>query len=315
MATPAATLRQLQLRILPSLIRGVTPTDTSSPVSSLRLAHSLDWLTYTIPATVGWGRAFPESDTLWLTGEVLPNFKGYDTRLALTYGSVSFHTRYPHHKICVQFGGRDLRLLVEAGVDPQSLLAYALEYEAKVTRLDFALDVFGPSSPKELYEAWEEKTLKTPARSCKFLLTAERAKGETIKSYSTYIGKTDSNRWLRCYDKAAQLKAEGPWTRLEMVARDEVGTRLATAMLTNDLGSAGKQAIRDFVQCDIDWFNQAVTGPSVYIAASSRKDRNTREWLKNTILPTLQRVIAEDAAVGDVTIREAFLSELLQRPS
>jgi hypothetical protein len=272
----------------------------------------LDWFAYTVPFAVGWEHAFPTSAALHLTGEILSNIKGYDTRLALTYGSVSWHTRCPHHKICVQFTGRDLRLLKEAGGNPLDLLTHALDHEAKVTRLDFALDVFGPSSPKDLYEVWRADALKTPVRKCTFMQSSDRTKGEEGEAYTVYIGSEESDRRMRCYDKAAQLKVAGPWTRIELIARQGVGNRLATAMLDTDIGTAGKQAIRDFVQCDIDWFNQAVTGPSVYIAASSRQEHDTRHWLTETILPILGRVVDEDAAVGDVTIRQAFMDELLR---
>jgi hypothetical protein len=291
-----------------ALIRGVTPD--SRPAPHARIHHSLDWLTYTVPYEIGYEEAFPRHEALALTGEVLPNIKGYNTRLSLTHGSVSFHTDYPQQKICVQFTGQDLRLLRNAGVDLRNLLYYALGNGGWITRLDFVVDYYDPSSPRDLYQAWGDKTLRTPAHQCQFILAEDRREGEQEPAYTTYFGSNTSGRMLRCYDKAAQMKVCGPWTRIELVSRKERADRLGRAMCREDIGLVGKQAIRGFVQCKVAWFNDALTGPSVYIPAEPPKEHNTKRWLLDLVLPTLVKEVHKGAAEGDVEVRDKYLKAL-----
>jgi hypothetical protein len=291
-----------------TLTRGVTPqpSDPPAPGDKPRIEHCIHWLTYTVPYEVGYENAFLPHKALYLTGEVLPNIQGYNVRLALTYGSVSFHTQHPENKICVRLQGEDLQGARAAGVDVSDLLAYALGLGATITWLDFAVDYHGPSSPAELNEAWESGLVKAPTKYHKFEYSGVLVNGECQKAYTMYIGSEASQRSLRCYDKAAESNSQGPWTRIELVARKEYATRLVQAMLNEGIGEAGKQAIRDFVQCDIAWFNEAITGLSVYIEPSHRKNHKTIRWLLTQVLSPFHRTLVEEAIRGETEVRDAF---------
>jgi hypothetical protein len=223
---------------------------------------------------------------------------------------VSYHTAHPEHKICVQLLGDELQAARAEGVDESDLLAYALGLGATITRLDFAVDYHGLSSPVELNEAWESGLVKATTKRHEFRYSGVWVNGECQKAYTMYIGSEASQRWLRCYDKAAESNGPGPWTRIELVTRHEYATRLAQAMLNEGIGEAGKQAIRDFVQCDISWFNEALSGLSVYIEPSHRKNHKTIRWLLTRVLPALARVLEEEALRGETKVRDAFLTTL-----
>jgi hypothetical protein len=272
--------------------------------------HSIDWFAYSVPFDLGIENAFPRHGGLFLTERRLSNRKGYDTCFALSHGSASYHSLYPQQKIGVQFMGRDLAHLRAMGLDIAELIAYALSNNGEITRLDFAIDYFGPASPRDLYLAWEAKELRTLARQCLFMLSSDRTKEEQGEAYTTYLGSNSSERMLRCYDKAAQLNVSGPWTRAELVARKGYGNRVAKAMLQEGVGAAGKQAIRDFVQCNIDWFNEATTGPSVDIDPAPPSQSDTGAWLAGFVLPILLKEIDEALAVGDMTLWKTYMDAL-----
>jgi hypothetical protein len=290
-----------------TLTRGVTAQeDPSSPAEPPLVSHCLDWLTYTVPREVGLERAFLQHPALAITGEILPNIKGYDRHIAMTYGSISFHTRHPEHKICVLFRGKDLREARAAGVNVDHILADALAKQATITRLDFAVDYHGPSSPLELNEAVEMGLVKVPTRHHEYRYSCDRVKGEARKAHTVYLGSQSSERRLRCYDKAAQLKVSGPWTRIELVVQKGYGNRLAKAMVQEGIGAAGKQALREFIQCNLGWFNHALNGPSLYIEAAERSERDVKRWLLTQVLPTFAREVARGAVNGDFEVRDAF---------
>ena len=291
------------------LIRGVTP---HARAFEPRITHSLDFLTYTVPYGIGYEKAFPAHEALFPTGEVRSNISGYDHRLVLTHGSVSWHPRFPQHKICARFTGRDLWALRQAGLTPLDLLTFLLEHGGTITRMDFAVDYRGPSSPRDLRRASQEGRLKTPAKKGAQWESFDLGDGERTGNGTIYIGSNKSGRQLRCYDKAAQLNEPGPCTRIELVTREPYGNKLAKAMVKSDLAEAGKQAIRDYVTCDIDWFNQAVNGPSVYIETAPRQAHDTKGWLLGDVLKSFVREIERGAAEGDFDVYEAY-DEALRR--
>lgn len=292
-----------------ALIRGVThtiPCNDQSP----RTRHCIDWLTYTVPMDVGIHNAFLPHQELSLMGEVLSNHKGYDTTLALTHGNLSFHTCYPQHKICVSFSGAALSRLVARNVPLIDLLGYALELGGKITRLDFALDYFGPSSPKDLYDAWKQRALRTLAREVTRVQNDKHTKAGDTEAHTTYIGSRSSERFLCCYDKAAQTRSTDLWTRLELHSNRSWGQRLGNAMLEHGVANAGKQAVRDFVRCDIPWFVEATSGPSVYIPPIEEPESHRKDWLLETILPLLCQEVEAGASLGDYEVRDAYLAAL-----
>ena len=82
------------------------------------------------------------------------------------------------------------------------------------------------------------------------------------------------------------MNAQGPWTRIELVCKQGYGNRLGEAMIAQGIEAAGKQAIRNFIHCEVEWFNRAVTGPSVYIAAEPAEQHDTKRWLLRTYSPS-----------------------------
>lgn len=277
-----------------------------------RVEHLIDWLTYTVPHHVGLDNAFLQHAALYNTGEVIrkldpSNVRGYTRRLALSHGTLSFHPERPEQKICVQFSGRDLYYLRKAGIDLQNLLQHALDHDARITRMDFAVDYYGPSSPLDLQEAYRARELRSAAKkNVRFIMSCDLYKGEIIETYSSYFGSNQSRRMLRCYDKAYQAGVQDPWTRSELVMRDGYGNRVADAMVKDGIDAAGKQAIREFIQCDIDWFNRSVTGPSVYIQTPPPPERDSAAWLLVHVLPTFRKVVIAQAAEQNFEVLNAY---------
>lgn len=283
-----------------------TPSSEGNALHQPRVEHLIDWLTYTVPRDVPLEEALLPHDALYITGEVLPNIKGYNVRLALTHGSISYHTEYPEHKLCIQFTGSDLWNLRKNGVNLNEMLKYGRQVlNANVTRLDYAVDWHADNSPLDLFRAWRDGQLRTEARHCTLDWGCEKSKGELQDAYTVYFGKNKSKRRLRIYDKAAQLNVPGPWVRSELIMRDGFGNQVADAMIREGIAEAGNQAIRDFIECDIDWFNQAIRGPSVYIQTPPPKEHDTDQWFID-ILPTFIQRLDEGIETGNYRVFDAY---------
>jgi|GEM_PF-2081433 hypothetical protein len=282
-----------------------TPSTTNAD-QSVHIHHLLDWVTYTVPYEVGYENAFLSHSALFCTGEKVANHKGYDTTLRLTHGRVSFHTQYPKQKISVSFTGSELAHLVDKNVPLYELLSYALRIGGKFTRLDFALDYFGPSSAYELQEASDQMRLRTAARNVTSMKTTTRTRAGDIVGYTTYIGSRRSERYVCCYDKGVKEGKTEPWTRIELRTSKSWGQRLGKSMVASGIGEAGKQFIRDYIQCDIPWFVEATTGPSVQVQPFDDDEANPKGWLLNNVLPVLRRELEAEALEGSHELRDAY---------
>ena len=85
---------------------------------------------------------------------------------------------------------------------------------------------------------------------------------------------------------------------------------MGRAMVNDGIGDAGKQAMRDFVSCEVPWYVQVTSGPSVYIPPLPESESKRKEWLLNMVLPLLRQEINEDAKVGDFDVFDAFSAAL-----
>lgn len=279
---------------------------TTNADRSVSIHHRLDWVTYTVPYEVGYQNAFLPHSALSCTGEKVANHKGYDTTLKLTHGRVSFHTLFPAQKISVSFKGSELGYLVAESVLLDDLLRYALDIGGKFTRLDFALDYFGSSSAYELQTAWDQRLLRTAAREVTSTKNTRRTSAGDIVGYTTYIGSQRSERYVCCYDKGVKEGKAEPWTRIELRTSKSWGQRLGKAMVASGIAEAGKQLIRDYIQCDIPWFVEATTGASVPVQPLDDDESNPRGWLMDMVLPILRRELEEEALEGGRELREAY---------
>lgn len=242
-------------------------------------AYGLDWLRYSVASDVSLTSAYLPHPALKPSGEILEPLRGYNRAVGLTFGRLDYHTFREDMKIGVQFSGADLLGLTEMGIHHHSLISYAFTLPlCKFTRLDFAVDVFGQGSPEDVFSALQAGRFETKAKSYSIIQQFENGPQET-DHYSAgctlYIGSRQSPKMLRVYDKAAEQGLSGvKWLRVELEAKDDYAHQLALAMLHYGVVAAGKQAIKDFCQTDIDWLNAALESDScAYIYPVGKKKR------------------------------------------
>jgi len=289
----------------------------------MKTTHCIDWLQYSLcwPANLDhWpvdnsaGIALalttmpfsldihhnPESDhTPW---------RGYNTVYPFNIGDVNVHTERKEQKIGVVMSGEHLRTASTIGIEAIDLIFRAIHQGGKVTRLDFAIDIEGiQCDPLEVYETWEKKELITTARSLNPVFTATVDKdGRVHRASTVYIGARESDRFVRIYDKGAKEKTTYPWTRIELVLRDDRANYAAQEMVRTEPGNVGRYLLQNFLKGGPDWLQDAISGDTTYVQGPGRKQTKTQEWLLNTVLPTFQREARDRARVGDFTLTEAY---------
>lgn len=286
---------------------------------------SLDWLRYSVnwpndEVQSGPGlldvlrRCLHPSPLLYLTGETLPVPKGYDTCLALSHGSVRFHSQQAKQKIGVEFGGRDLSELKAAGLPALKLLQYAVSVGARVTRLDLALDIFGrDADPLDIYRAFLAGELITHVQVVEQMERKRRIDGETSSDGVTvYIGSRHSERFVRIYDKAKERRMDGlKWTRIEFEVAGSLAGTLGGCLSPEGFEAVIQAAIKGFCQAPtVGWYTDAITGPAVQLPVLGRRESDRKRWLLKQVAPALKAELAECEAHDDWELYEVFQSIL-----
>ena len=175
-------------------------------------------------------------------------------------------------------------------------LRICADLEGSITRIDIATDVRGISDPEDIYQSLLIGTAKTRAQKFN-LITGTQGK-------TCYVGSRESERFLRVYDKAAQTKTEGNWTRIEMECKGRQAKFIAKAVMAQGADCIG-QIIHAFVKCPwIDWYEDALTRKRVEVGKPQAKPMtDTRGWLLGVVAQTLARETKDD---------NAFLLEFLR---
>jgi len=219
-----------------------------------------------------------------------------------THARLFWHRLNRMQHIGVIMAGQDLGAILTIPYPHEALVRWAVAKAHKIARLDFALDVFTPdASPLDILHLWKRGEVGTPARTVSNVSSYKVGAVTGVTEAATvYIGGRDGDRFLRVYDKAAEQGVSYPWTRIELVTRDERAWSLAKSCALNGIEAAGRQAIRDYVRVPkLDWWNAALTGDVVYIEPIGRGLTNTDKWISNVCLPAIQKRAKELIAEGD----------------
>jgi hypothetical protein len=190
-------------------------------------------------------------------------------------------------------------------INDDQLLKQLMPAARSFTRIDFATSI-DRGHPDEILKHFNEGKARTRIRS------AERRDNHGAKrGYTVYLGSRDSDKYIRCYDKAAELKLlHVVLTRIEMQCTQEPANRMAKEMMRSGVKKVGKQAIRNFVQFpEIEWWGQATEGDDIDLQLTPAKESSHARWLNEQVLPAIEK---RYRAGQEIEAIEEFTRKLLR---
>lgn len=255
----------------------------------MRTAATIDWISYTSHNTFN-GHVHPRIpfNPTFETISTTPRF-GYRQALKTRNSAIvmfdgSTETMGTHY---IYSGEAIKRISADAKDGGFSILEYHEGQGDKCTRIDLAIDVFD----KPLFI----QQIKTLAETNQFTGTAHKT--TTLQSsdgsgITIYVGSRTSERFVRIYDKAAQLGQDGAWTRIECEVKGDSARAVARAVMGNGVSGisvVGKSVIRrvcDFA-CE-DW-RAVLHGAHIPIGTPKIEEKKTEEWLLSQVATALAR--------------------------
>lgn len=255
--------------------------------------------------TLAFRSVVPHHPDLFLVGAGKFKGAGYDTSLAMSAGTLRYHSRrLDEQKINVTFSGQDLAYLRSIGISSQDLLQHVAGLPgSSVTRMDPAIDIFKRCDPFDLRWAYQRGEVQCKARGApRFYLQDDiQDDGDFIPRGTVRFGSDSADRGLRVYDKAWEQQLPGrDWTRIEQVLRgvraDMLAERLAGA---DDFPQVIQASIRDY--CDaptVPWYCEALSGPAVDLPKVPRKDSDSLKYALG-LVPFMEKLMGDCALLGD----------------
>lgn len=179
----------------------------------------------------------------------------------------------------------------EGRLSVPQLISSLFAHGARFARLDLAIDAVNTGLViPALKHAFDAGLVEKSARKCALILTGR-------DGYCLYVGSRTSARFLRIYNKAAEVTGRGiapdagDWVRIELETKgyfaNSAAHRIAADRAVARTAAAYIRSCIDF-PFNIAW-RAAVNDVHEAIPRSSRRLTNTRAWLLNICAAALAR--------------------------
>lgn len=259
---------------------------------------SLHWLTATIHRD---SHMSPEAQAAKLAQSIErcdhpepadPFPRNYTKAIRGTLGTFSWHPDRDDMKICYNLTGTQLEAAYAQDLPHTRLLRALMGNAAAFTRIDLALDYPVAVDIGEVVRAAKAHPETTRAKTLIPYDQVELSEGVRQRTTGVYVGSTKSERWLTVYDKALELQLPDLLlTRIEARNRKRKAQQVADMLERDTIPKVTRSVIRDFADLPLDWWQDALTGPSTELPPVGRKQTDTEKWLCEVIAPLLDREI------------------------
>jgi hypothetical protein len=273
----------------------------------------LDWLRYTIKwderksIDENLSHAVPIAPVFEKTGEKATIGQGYDSGLRMGAGMVFWHSTNHNQGVSVQFSGTDLQTVRDSGMSELDLLMAIEDKNPQVTTLHSCINIHDAGArPTDVLEAKKKGTLTTRARHIGQYSSETKGKTEWLAGDTIYIGSPKSAVQIRIYNKAAEQRKAGDWIRIEIVFRGRYAMAAYEAMLKYGIPSVTRRLIQKQMNFTASWWVYAMRGGLAPPMHVKRKEPATLKWLKESVLPALEREIGEERRRNEDSLYEMY---------
>jgi len=200
------------------------------------------------------------------------------------------------------FSGKTLAELAVAGISSRWLLERAIELNAKISRLDLAIDAIN--------EGVNVDAIYASAQVGETIGTAQKVeRRQSIDGGITlYIGSRESDKFARLYDKGIESGIGGDWKRLEIELKGDVAKqygRMVAMQPQTTLATFAWSTSKKMLYTDAGNYPVYGTESDVISMPKIEKVTNTEKWIYEQIIPMLEKYIKKnpDSKVYDEIIQ------------
>lgn len=269
---------------------------------------TLDWLAFTFKEDTHEAAAWLHTLASTKGASEAPATNGYRTAYRSEQGVVSmWNIDRPEMGYHVIIAGTTIRNVCEHyELDQKALLETVVNAGGSITRLDLAKDITNiECSLDKIYQACERGQNRGTART--FSQIHSLNGGNTI-----YVGSRQSEKFIRIYDKAAQMgQQHGHWKRYELETKGMVARSLADLLTKSKHWSDAFNSISrhmvDIPSCaDYQAF---FTEQFVDIGIPKIEKKSDREaWIEKQVMPAVIKHLTENPNSEAIALLERMLA-------
>lgn len=273
-------------------------------------SYTIDWLSFTA-TNLDNGQLFdcPDYIPLFSAQSATPHY-GYRTAVEFPCGlSIMYNGATKTMGAHYQYSGRALNALRAENVTDIEILEYHAAQGHKCTRIDLALDVKGD----ELFEVQLSLAVNRNQRSGT-ARNVNEVRSLTDAGRTIYVGSRASDVFTRIYNKAAEQKVSGYWTRCEVELKGKQAQNAVLTVLAEGLPSVAaicRHLLTVKVGFDFPGWRDMLTGRLQSISQSQQPERRTRKWLLETCVKSLTRYCLEHPEENFLDVFQAAVSDMM----
>lgn len=212
---------------------------------------------------------------------------GYNLSIEYADGRIELaNTNRPDMGNHIIYSGSCLRKMEEMyAMDAINIVKFHGRQGHKFTRLDIAVDITDGLIAEAAIDRYEGKQCETKLRKGGKVQEIDNP-GATL-----YIGRRGGDRFVRIYDKAAEQRQEGVWTRVEGEFRSFGAVAVVEKLIE---AKDGQKAISAILRGTADFpywaeWKQAMSGDKEVLDIGRKVTNSTEEWLLKKVAPSLAK--------------------------
>lgn len=252
------------------------------------ISSCIDWLSITFVPREGAAKFILSIENLGGSVGIKPRY-GYDMGLEYENGIKVYWSIGRDDMGChVVMSGKVLLDLATIGVPSRTLLDRAISMNAKITRLDLAIDAINEGvNPHAVYSA----ALAGETRG-----TAQKVEARTgiDGGITVYIGSRESDKFARLYDKGIESGQGGDWKRLELELKGDVAKQYARILSANpDMSIASFAWSTAKKMLTTEHGNYQTYGKESEIVSMPKIEKvtDTERWIHTQIIPIIEKYV------------------------
>lgn len=252
----------------------------------MNTTNCIDWLS--LSGTLDLEKQIRSTKFKFKLGMPVQAIKRYQQGFELKPAGTLFISGTEKQGSLLTLTGGQMQTLRDICHDDGIVLSELLPF-TKCSRIDFAVDIYQDVKLIELETLIIQEDYYT-----KFKSDPLKVAGISGKSgYTLYFGSPKSERRIRVYDKAAELKLLNlAWSRVELQNRKKRADLLARDMNKGAWQDVGKASIRDCLNFPtVSWWVAAVSGGDVPLSTLPRKLSKFENWLEFQVKPAIEKRI------------------------
>lgn len=261
-----------------------------------------DWLAVTFPTDTTLNAVFPEPISSYRFNAKPTNLHGYKTMQVSDIGAIVLCDGAKQQGVHAILTGESLEECRSVGLTDHDLADNVRLHKGKVSRLDVAVDVFDTKlTVSRFTDEYVRGRVRTGAHS---------ANG--VMSYNTeeatlYLGTRSSMRFLRIYNKGAQLGEDRPHLRIELETKKSVATSINNEVaVRSDSRPIINRMILEYADFyALEAYQSALQDHDAQIPRIPRKMTDTYRWLLDVVAPLLARYVYEHPQQN---VEQAFMA-------